>query len=342
MSQNITKDNHYVPQLYLRNWSADGTKLCVYQTLVPDRRVRLWVYRSIEYSAFHQHLYTTSVNGEPRDEYERWFNSTFETPAQPVIEKVINGNHLNQKDYEILIKFLAVQMLRTPRWYDYFVKTSTRVFQDVSQKTVDSLEETLRKGNPLPSVDSDSGHNSFQIHLRKLADLNSETLLYQAELFIGQRAWLSEVKNLLPKIISLFMKYSWCILNAPDDCFFPTSDDPVVCMGYRNSNEFWFEGVGIGQDYADIFMPLSPKHLLFTEVGRKNESWELNRDWFKFFHDMIIRHSNRYVYSLAKIKNMLVLRPRTVNRELFLSEQEYWKNWLKSQQQAEMDWDSDS
>ena len=38
----ITHDNHYVPQFYLRNWSTDGLRVFTYRLLASHPNVPLW------------------------------------------------------------------------------------------------------------------------------------------------------------------------------------------------------------------------------------------------------------------------------------------------------------
>ena len=44
--QQLHKDNHYVPQVYLRQWATKGT-IPTYSLLVPHHRVPLWKHHSL-------------------------------------------------------------------------------------------------------------------------------------------------------------------------------------------------------------------------------------------------------------------------------------------------------
>ncbi len=341
MGNNITKNNHYVPQFYLRNWSKDGKTIFVYRTLVSDKEVPLWTRTSIEHIASHQHLYTILVDGEPNDYYEKWFNSEFETPAQPAIEKVIRGIHLTYRDYELLIQFLAAQIVRTPKWHASINDHISEIFPNALKQTVDKLEDTIKSQKSLPSL-SQKVSDRFQIHIKITPEEDTDTSILEAKLYTGQKMWLTRINVMLPKIVSVLKKNSWTILEAANNQEFPTSDDPVVCMGYRNSSDYWFKGVGLKQKNANIFMPLTPKHLLFTEVGHETKARQINYEFNTLINEVIIKHANRNIFSTSKIKGMLALHPRIINPTLFNEEQAFWRTWLESQRDAEQNWDSES
>ncbi|WP_123717011.1 DUF4238 domain-containing protein, partial [Pseudomonas poae] len=69
--QQLRKDNHYVPKLYLKQW-ADKDQILTYRLLVPSDNVPLWKKQSLKGIAFHQHLYTYLAGQEETDEFERW------------------------------------------------------------------------------------------------------------------------------------------------------------------------------------------------------------------------------------------------------------------------------
>lgn len=340
MANSITKNNHYVPQFYLRNWSQDGKTILTYRTLVSSNKVPMWELMSIERIASRQHLYTIAVNGLPSDEIEKWFNSNFETPARPAIEKVVAGRHLSREDYQFLVKFLAVQMVRTPSWHEDLAKKITELFPKTLENVGKKLEEILKNNEALPPVTPLVEPNPYQVHAQIIPDDNTDTSYIKAEIFIGQKMWLDEIQGLLPKIIPLLSKHIWCILEAAPSVDFPTSDDPVVRVGFRANTDYWFEGVGINQPNATIFLPLSPKHILFTEVGKSIKSKQLDTENSNLLREIIIKHAYMHVFSTVEIKGMSAFKPRIVNTEQFKAEQLAWKEWHESQREAERDWDS--
>jgi Protein of unknown function (DUF4238) len=74
----VTEQSHFVPQGYLKGWSADGKRVWMYRLLVSTDSVPAWRKRSIRGIAFHQHLYTRLAAGAETDETEKWLNQEFE------------------------------------------------------------------------------------------------------------------------------------------------------------------------------------------------------------------------------------------------------------------------
>ena len=71
-------------------------------------------------------------------------------------------------------------------------------------------------------------------------------------------------------------------------------------------------------------MPISPKVLLFSEVGVKRNipGLDYSLAYSKLFREMIIRHAHRYVYADRPQKGMLALNARVVNRDIYEHEKQ--------------------
>jgi hypothetical protein len=57
----------------------------------------------------------------------------------------------------------------------------------------------------------------------------------------------------------------WNVIHAAVGIYFPTSDDPVICLNYNSESEYDFKG-GWGKKNGNIIMPISPKQLLITQI----------------------------------------------------------------------------
>ena len=130
--------------------------------------------------------------------------------------------------------------------------------------------------------------------------------------------------------------HDWRVLHASEDISFPTSDDPVICLNYRNADDYDLKG-GWGRKNCNILMPLSPRLILFTQVGAKGPYKDLDHSpyYSKLFRRMIIQHAHRYVYSDRPQKGMLELNARVVNAQLYEREKQEMAGWHIEQIQAE-------
>ena len=116
MSQ-VTRDNHFVPQAYLRRWADDAGCVYRYRLLVNSAKVPLWTKSPVRGLASKTDLYTLVEGDEELDEFERWFEQEFETPAQEAVGKAVGGQRLRRHDWERLIAYCLAQDFRTPRAY---------------------------------------------------------------------------------------------------------------------------------------------------------------------------------------------------------------------------------
>lgn len=61
MDKNITRDNHYVPRMYLKNWSVDK-QIYTYSLLVQHAKVPYWREEPIKSASAWKDLYTRRVD----------------------------------------------------------------------------------------------------------------------------------------------------------------------------------------------------------------------------------------------------------------------------------------
>ena len=143
----LKRDNHFVPQLYLKQWSEDSTQIFSYRTIVSHERVPEWKLRSIRGVAFHRDLYTTIENGLEIDQFEQWIEAEFETPAQEALDKVLNERNLTTLDWERLALFLAAQDVRTPTNYLESMKRWRQQIPEILNGTLKELVNKLEKAH---------------------------------------------------------------------------------------------------------------------------------------------------------------------------------------------------
>jgi hypothetical protein len=83
-------------------------------------------------------------------------------------------------------------------------------------------------------------------------------------------------------------------------------------------------------------MPLSPNHLLFTQIGSDAP------DYFTFstektyeIQKFLAERAFRRIFSHKKLPGVEKFRPRSVNLKEFNNEEEQWKNWHNEQSSVE-------
>lgn len=166
--------------------------------------------------------------------------------------------------------------------------------------------------------------------------LDREKSIVEMKTVVGKGFYLHDLKHLLTSTVKVSERLNWQVIHAADGISFPTSDDPVICLDYNSERDYDFSG-GWGKKHSNILIPISPKLLLFSEVGakRKISGLDYSPAYSKLFREMIIRHAHRYVYADRPQKGMLALNARIVNRDIYEYEQQSIAEWHRENVEAE-------
>jgi hypothetical protein len=115
-----------------------------------------------------------------------------------------------------------------------------------------------------------------------------------------------------------------------------TSDDPVVRLNYYDPKKYDFGG-GWGSKGTEIFMPLSPSHLLYTQVGEKPPSrgTQVSLNHAEMICRFIAEHAHRIIFAVEQDTHVPRLKPRIVNADLVKDEKIQWSRWHEEQTAAE-------
>lgn len=342
----VTHDNHFVPQFYLKRWSKDGHRIWCYRILVPQAKVPEWKLKSIRGIAYQRDLYTSMVGGQEIDEFERWIESEFENPAQDTIERVLHGDTLSSSDWERLVLFLASQDVRTPqsyfesimRWY----KKLPKIFQQIIEQSVQEFEEAAKTGRKLKirqTTEKQYFTDAFHVKVNPHARPETNQGEIKVKVASGRRLWLESQHHLLEKTAKVLLSHHWSIAEAANDTEWFTSDHPVVRVNYYGEGKYDLKG-GWGKEGCNLLMPISPKHLLFTEIGKNLPNRFVFTDRLTYeIKRFIAERAYRSIFAHKRMPEVKQLRPRIINLQMYREEQEVWRNWHNDQCKIEQDFD---
>lgn len=333
----LHKANHYVPQLYLKQWAKNG-KILTYHLLVPHENISLWKNYSLRGIAFQQHLYTYMMGQKETDELERWLDQEFEAPAEEAIRRAVNNERMSPEHWKNLIRFAVAQDVRTPANLKSFLARQEKSLQILMNETVDDsvrkLEEAAEVGVRLPPHKADLS-NSFplKVTVNRTPDGSGEV---ETKIVLGRKLWLWSVRHLLTNTIEKIIHQHWTVVQAPAGMSWPTTDSPVIKLNYYSSEKYDFGG-GWAVPKGDIFLPLGPKHLLHHSVGQR--SWPrgtvLDRPTALLIRKIIIEHADRYIFDKER-SDVHLVRPRVVSSTKYKEELSVWQNWHREQSEAEL------
>jgi hypothetical protein len=333
------RDNHYVSRLYLKRFAASDGRILTYRTLVAHPRVHVWKPCSAGGVAYRAHLYTRIAYGVETDEIETWLSREFEAPAEDALRKATADTRLSRTDWHNLVRFLAVQDVRTPARLAEILRRAREVIPDVLQ---DSLRNSVHKlelaKRSREVIRPTKTPNSEYIPLRVTTEIEpgQEFGKIKAEVVVGRGIWLYTIRRLLMATANVLHDQRWSILSPPDGLSWFTSDDPVIRLNYYADGEYDFKG-GWGNPGTEILLPLDPRHLLYTKVGERSQSRAsiATRGNAQMIRRFIAEHAHRIIFAASADMEILELRPRTVDANLVRSEDEQWRRWHEDQTAAE-------
>ena len=339
--QQITHDNHYVPQLYLKQWSDDGIHVWSYRILVSHDNVPEWAYRPIRGIAYQRDLYTSVINGKEVDDFENWLEEEFEKPAQKSIRKILKDNQLSALDWEHLARYLGAQDVRTPLNYlesmERWEKILPGLMQESLEKSVRKIKRMKNSGETYqlkPKTNNQFFEKTFDIQILD-GSPDDESRYIQAEVVMGRALWIEQQKMLLTKTVKALQKHKWSVVRPARGYQWFTCDHPVIKLNYHGNGQYDIKG-GWGNKGTNILMPISPRHLLFTKIGDEfPDRFRASTEMTRYFQGLIAERSFRWIFAHERLSIIPNLRPRHIDLEAFTQETEQWKKWHEQQSQAE-------
>lgn len=340
MSQ-VTRDNHFVPQAYLRRWSDGDGKVWCRRLLVNNPNVPEWRPRPPRALAFQTHLYTKVVAGAASDEVETWLEREFETPGQEAISKIVTDRRMTANDWAALIRYTASQDVRTPARYSENVKRWNEELPKLMSDSLRCCIEEWEAASPeeRKAIRASSGQDPNRLDFPFRVTITPDPAgggLVTTETIPGRRMWLASIQLALKETIRVLHQHRWSVMLAPQEVPWLTSDDPVVRLNYTSEREYNFGG-GWGSKGSEFLFPLSPTHLLYTQIGHRHPARiSPDRNLALRLQRIIAEHAHRWLYASAPLSKIGVIRARTVDAEMFASEARAWQRWHDEQSAAEL------
>jgi hypothetical protein len=129
MTEQQTRNNHYVPQWYQRGFLAPGQSRLFHLNLDPDRKM-LPDGRQVPRTALHEwgptncfveyDLYTTHFGPIVKDDVEKYLFGVIDDQGAKAARAFAIGNHADvHESFQDFFQYMAVQKLRTPKGLDW-------------------------------------------------------------------------------------------------------------------------------------------------------------------------------------------------------------------------------
>lgn len=293
-----------------------------------------WRETSIRGAAYHRDLYT-SVNGAKEiDEFEHWIATSFEGPGITAIEAVERGERLTREQWQNLAMLFALQDVRTPSTYFEHAERWEREFPALVESTMRHATTRLRHAQ---FAEREIKRNSGLDHFGHLFDVSINRdedegggAVVEVSMTVDREFWVAAMRRWLTSTAERLLSHKW-IIAEPTDFEWPLTDHPAVRLGYSGRTKYDFGG-GWGKRNSTLFMPLSPRHLLFTEVGRDlGRRTRLDTSQINLLRRMVLERADRWVFATRPTEWIERARPRVVDAAQFTQEKELWDRWPREQ-----------
>ena len=343
---NISRNNHFVPQMYLDAWKNKNNKVWTYDLLVPNENCNLWNERATKSIASQQNFYIMLEDKKEVDDIEKYINEKFEIPASKPLKKAIKGEKLSDDDWKRIIDYIGCQIVRTPAFVNKMLYMSRNKLDNTFQQTLLEMEKELNSmtigelKNYSKKIynNNKSKHNGmFPLKIVDTGINCGDKRLLKIETIIGKSFYLQEMIHLLTETIKVLHKHEWKIIDLDDRIKIPTSDDPVICLNYYSNVDYNFGG-GWNNNGSEILFPISPNKIIYTKVGEKDVKFYLDYQTSMKIKTMIVEHAYRRIFSIDNEKWITKTRKRYVNIDEFNREKKMLENWHENYKNIEAEY----
>lgn len=336
----LKRNNHFLSRMYLDAWKNKNGKVNVAELLVPDERVPFWQEKYVSSICKYDSMFVRLKNNVEVDDIEDWFNIKYETPAKSALEHAINDERISIDEWHCLIDFLACHIVRSPAFIikilDLAKKDCVPIFEEKCEEISSiSTDEFIKKVN---NQKADFTNDLFPIKITDAGKCDDNNELFKIETIFGKQFYLWIMMYMLKNTCKILHNHKWGIITVDDKVTLPTSDDPVICLNYNNHNEYDFGG-GWGKKNCNILFPISPKKILYTQVGVKvKPRWNADYKTSIMLKKMIVEHSFRKVISNFEDDEIKSLKLRFVNDLEFERELQMWKDFQENYIKKEIEY----
>lgn len=267
MSKNqLTKRQHHFPRMMLKRFADESGKV-----FMLNGRNQEIVHSNLNSVAVRKHLYSVHIGDEKDDSLEQKLSS-IESDADQALNRVLGDiNYSDNRDFQAIIEFAVILMLRTPRVVE--------MSEDIGAS--DKMAETLRT----KAKEKGFAPETAEEYIKSVQ--NHKGLSF-AETF------MHSFKERFGQIVENFDAHL-CISDSPD-CTFVVSDTyaAIEKIGDLNEKE-------LGTDWwkmpVQIYFPLSANHCL--TLTPKKEIEKIGSPTFDFSRTIVEENFIKKVNELA-------------------------------------------
>lgn len=319
--------NHFVSKCYLEMWENSNRNIQVYKKLITDKNEALWREKKSSQIGYLNNFYIV-YDGESKDDNEQYsdkfediFNNTYENRLKKILKKIDDEKELENAEWTTIFKFISVQRFKTIDGFLRIKEISSKKFEKTIKSAVNKINKEIRAGTSLTHSLENKSDLKLPIFIESRI-VRERHLDLKIVYINGRSVWLNCLDRLINSHYKFLQKHTWSLVKAPLNKEWITSDNPVITLNYYNIDNYDFKG-GLNSLNSNIIVPLSPKFLLFTQIGVKMPLvWGASIDFYELIIKLICENATVSIF--CRNKNNLV--NKYVDRNVDKSAHEYYLN----------------
>lgn len=333
--------HHSVPRSYLKRWATTDGRLWTYHLLVPHEDVPKWQLHWLRSTAAQEHLYSSVLDPDGPDAMERWLNLDIEQPALEALEKITSDIALSNREWSRVLAYLIALDQRTPANYEEqqarWQKTVPGILSETLARVKADLAKQAKKGKPV--LRPATTPRTMPVRVDVLPNQPGGQTLLRATLTPGRELWLFSMRHALTSTIKKIEQVGlrWSVVTPAEGTQWFTSDHPLLRLNYNSDSDYNFGG-GWGNPGSEIIVPVSPRHVLYTQVRRRHPPrFTLNVEGTILFQRMLAERAFRAIYASGPMPRVEWWRRRAVDLKAYRREARQREEWHARQTNAEFE-----
>lgn len=283
-----SRRHHIVPQFYLAGFTDSGKKDGLLWVLDMNE-LRQWRGKP-KNVAFQTNFYLLKLPGIKTDIVERVFQK-LESKVAPIIRKIINTKTLPiDEDYSILITWVALMALKTPRFRSIYEEPMVEIGKFVLQSMLANSEhwETTKKRMKRDGYKVDNETNYED--MKRFVESDDYTIR------LSQECHVELLFDAVNEIIPSLMTRRWSLLFVKDKSDeFICSDSPVALKWTKPMPQF--DSPGFERENTVVTMPLNKYVALHGRFEGASSNILVSSEVVALINTFTCIYGQRFIYS---------------------------------------------
>lgn len=304
-----TVNHHFIPQFYLRNFSAgcdrrkakvftfDQSTLKTFETLVRNVGSRRNFFR-IDAEGFNPNHVEDGM-------------AEIEGEIAPLLEEVIASKSFpSDKHFTAVMTLMGNVAVRNPRFRstieDFHIKIANKLMRMTIQdkdRYHDSIREAREQGAPIRDDISYEDMKAF-------IDRGEDNVVIDQTYLIGIEL------NAVPMVVEQLARRIWSFASAAPGATFTTCDDPVVLAWSDGKNRAPYSP-GFGLQNTVVMFPLAPELALIGLFAKQPPNRDFRRDQVTEMNTSVAKNATKQIYARdGEFELHTRIEPYTLGKDL--------------------------